>query len=55
MKLDPLPIVPFLPEIAAALGRRGSLVLAASPGAGKTTRIPPALLGGDRQVVVLGV
>ncbi|MBI5163146.1 MAG: ATP-dependent helicase HrpB [Magnetospirillum sp.] len=39
-----LPIDPLLPEIAAALSRSGALVLQAPPGAGKTTRVPPALL-----------
>ncbi len=39
-----LPIDPALPEIVAALRRHGSLVLMADPGAGKTTRVAPALL-----------
>jgi len=39
-----LPIDPFLPEIAATLRRRRTLVLLAPPGAGKTTRVPRALL-----------
>jgi ATP-dependent helicase HrpB len=39
-----LPIDPFLPEIAATLRRRRALVLVAPPGAGKTTRVPRALL-----------
>jgi ATP-dependent helicase HrpB len=39
-----LPIDPFLPEIAATLRRRRALVLLAPPGAGKTTRVPRALL-----------
>jgi len=41
----PLPIDPLLPEILAALEKSRSLVLTAAPGAGKTTRLPPALLG----------
>jgi ATP-dependent helicase HrpB len=39
-----LPIDGLLPEIVAALGAQRSLVLEAPPGAGKTTRVPPALL-----------
>jgi len=40
----PLPIDPLLPEIIASLGRAPTLVLEAPPGAGKTTRVPRALL-----------
>ncbi len=40
-----LPIEPLLPEIAARLDQAGMLVLQAPPGAGKTTLVPPALLG----------
>jgi len=39
-----LPIDEILPEIVAALGAHSSAVVLAAPGAGKTTRIPPALL-----------
>jgi ATP-dependent helicase HrpB len=39
-----LPIDALLPEIVASLGREKYLVIEAPPGAGKTTRIPPALL-----------
>ncbi len=39
----PLPIDPFLPDIVAAVRRDRALVLSALPGAGKTTRVPPAL------------
>ncbi len=39
-----LPIDTFLPEIVATLERAPNLVLVAEPGAGKTTRLPPALL-----------
>ncbi|MEW4566566.1 ATP-dependent helicase HrpB [Tautonia sp. JC769] len=42
--MRPLPIDPRLPEILDAIGRHRSLVLVAEPGAGKTTRVPPALL-----------
>jgi ATP-dependent helicase HrpB len=41
-----LPIDPLLPEIVASLTQAASLVIEAPPGAGKTTRVPPALLGG---------
>jgi ATP-dependent helicase HrpB len=51
-----LPIDPLLPDVCAAMGR-GNLVLVAAPGAGKTTRVPPALLAagvaGERRIVVL--
>lgn len=54
---EPLPIDPFLPRISEALSRRGSLVLVAETGAGKTTRVPPALMDpaarGGGEVVVL--
>ncbi|SEB84899.1 ATP-dependent helicase HrpB [Terriglobus roseus] len=39
-----LPIDDLLPEITAALRAGNNLVLQAEPGAGKTTRVPPALL-----------
>jgi ATP-dependent helicase HrpB len=42
--MTPLPIDPLLPEIAASLRRCRNLVLTAPPGAGKTTRVPPAVL-----------
>src|SRR5471032_1131723 len=40
----PLPIDDVLSELAIALGARRSVVLQAPPGAGKTTRVPLALL-----------
>jgi len=39
-----LPIDPLLPRIVASLRDNPNLVLQADPGAGKTTRVPPALL-----------
>lgn len=42
---DPLPIDDVLPEILRALTEANRLVLAAPPGAGKTTRVPLALAG----------
>lgn len=40
----PLPIDEVLPRILASLNEERRLVLKAPPGAGKTTRVPPALL-----------
>jgi ATP-dependent helicase HrpB len=52
--VQPLPIDPFLPEVLAAVRAAGAVVLQAEPGAGKTTRLPPALLeDGGGEVVVL--
>jgi len=52
-----LPIDAVMPEVLAALKRTGTLVLEAPPGAGKTTRVPPAMLdagiGGAGEIVVL--
>jgi ATP-dependent helicase HrpB len=42
--LPPLPIDAVLPRITAALGSSPNVVICAPPGAGKTTRVPPALL-----------
>jgi ATP-dependent RNA helicase HrpB len=53
----PLPIDDVLPRIIAALHEGPAAVLVAPTGAGKTTRVPPALLaagiGGGRQIVML--
>ncbi len=50
----PLPIDPLIPEIVRSLAAARSLVLEAPPGAGKTTRVPPALVGMNLgQVLVL--
>ncbi len=55
--LSPLPIDALLPQLCAGLRERASVVLQAPPGAGKTTRVPPALvdagLVGQQQVLVL--
>ncbi|HYE25414.1 MAG TPA: helicase-related protein, partial [Clostridia bacterium] len=48
-----LPVDALLPEIVESLGRNSNLVLEAPPGAGKTTRVPPALLGIVREEVVV--
>lgn len=50
--LDPLPIDAVLGEISAALHRSSSLVIVAEPGAGKTTRVPPALLHRGAAIVL---
>jgi ATP-dependent RNA helicase HrpB len=42
-----LPIEPLIPEILGALEAAPNLVLEAPPGAGKTTRVPLALLDAD--------
>ena len=42
--MEPLPIDPHLPAIVADVRERRGLVLVAEPGAGKTTRVPRALL-----------
>ena len=50
----PLPVDALIPDILASLQRTQNLVIEAEPGAGKTTRIPPALLGAFHgQVLVL--
>jgi ATP-dependent helicase HrpB len=41
-----LPIDSFLPQITDALRQHRALVLVAEPGAGKTTRVPPAIVRG---------
>ena len=43
---DPLPIDSVLPELLSALNAHRRAVLQAPPGAGKTTRVPLALLKG---------
>jgi ATP-dependent RNA helicase HrpB len=45
-RLQPLPIDASLPAIADAVASRGAVVVEAPPGAGKTTRVPRALLDG---------
>ena len=47
-----LPIDDHLPAIRAALASSRAVVVVAAPGAGKTTRVPPAIAG-DGPVVVL--
>jgi len=57
-KKAPLPIDERIPEIVASLRNTPRLVLRAPPGAGKTTRLPPAILdaglaGDSGEIVVL--
>lgn len=52
-----LPVDRILDELLAVLGRRRTAVLVAAPGAGKTTRVPPAivrsgLIGGSRLILL---
>ena len=53
----PLPIDEVLPALQDALAERGHAVLVAAPGAGKTTRVPLALLAapwrGNGKILVL--
>jgi ATP-dependent helicase HrpB len=54
--LVPLPIDPVLPELLAAVRQHACAVLRAPTGAGKTTRVPPAILeaglAGPRRIVI---
>ncbi len=55
--LSPLPIDEVLPALKAALDAHGAAVLTAPPGAGKTTRVPLALLSAPwlqgRKIILL--
>jgi ATP-dependent helicase HrpB len=55
--LSQLPIDAVLPEVLQAVRAHGAVVLVAPPGAGKTTRVPPALLdaglAGDGTLLLL--
>ena len=55
MPLEPLPVDDVLPDVLAALDAAGAVVLKAPTGAGKTTRVPPAVLdaGLEGEVIVL--
>jgi ATP-dependent helicase HrpB len=50
--MQPLPIDPFIDTIVAAVRTSRAAIVTAAPGAGKTTRIPPALLD-DGPVLLL--
>ncbi len=55
--MNDLPIEAALPQVLAATAEAANLVLAAPPGAGKTTGVPPALLScswaGGRRLLLL--
>jgi len=57
MPREPLPIDDVLPDLIAGLRANSSAVLQAPTGAGKTTRVPPAILdaglAGSRRVLML--
>ncbi len=48
-----LPIDPFIPEILQRIASENNLVITAQPGAGKTTRLPPALLSTVKGKIVV--
>ena len=50
--LEPLPIDAHLDDIVQRLRERRAIVITAAPGAGKTTRVPPALVA-DGPVILL--
>ena len=50
--MDRLPIDSYIAEILATVRRSRAAVVTAAPGAGKTTRVPPALLA-DGPVILL--
>ena len=47
------PIDPFLHDIAASLQKNPAVLLKAEPGAGKTTRVPQALLQNFKRILVV--
>ena len=55
--MNPLPIDSLLPKIIQSLEAQSAAVVTAEPGAGKTTRVPPALLSAaftkDKEIWVL--
>lgn len=55
--MTPLPIDALLPQLCQALSEHPRCVLQAAPGAGKTTRVPPALLDapwlGQQKILML--
>ena len=52
MALTPLPIDDFIPAITAAVRQHRAAVVTAAPGAGKTTRVPPALAADGAAIVL---
>jgi ATP-dependent helicase HrpB len=53
MPRDPLPIDDALPALLAALRSHGAAVLRAPTGAGKTTRVPPALIDSGSGLILM--
>jgi len=53
MSLLSLPVDEFIPEIQRQLQQAGNLVITAAPGAGKTTRLPPALLSSVKKKIIV--
>src|ERR1700722_16225949 len=55
--ISPLPIDNLIPDLLKSLEQKNAAVITAEPGAGKTTRVPPALLGAafaqDKEIWVL--
>ncbi|MBI2428250.1 MAG: ATP-dependent helicase HrpB [Ignavibacteriales bacterium] len=55
--MNSLPIDIILPELRSALADHRNVILSADPGAGKTTRVPPALLDeswlNDQKIIML--
>lgn len=55
--MTPLPVDSIIPELLAALSAGQNLIITAPPGSGKSTRVPPALLGeewlGEQKVLML--
>ena len=49
----PLPIDEYLPEIERLAKSNSNLIIEATPGAGKTTRVPPALLGHTSKKILI--
>lgn len=49
---QPLPVDAHLDEVRACLARGRAVVVSAAPGAGKTTRVPPALVGGGPVILL---
>ena len=50
--LDPLPVDAHVDAVREALARHRALVISAAPGAGKTTRLPPALVDRGRLILL---
>jgi ATP-dependent helicase HrpB len=51
--MSAFPIDPFLPDITGALQNNSAVLLKAEPGAGKTTRVPQALLQRFSRILVV--